>query len=178
MQWKDLTGEERFRVVEMARKGTKPLTEICQAFGVTRQTLSKAIAKAEAAMKAALEPKQPGRKGKSGEELKNIELSKKQSSLEKDVAHWKTRYEVAQAYIDIVHEQEEREMRADRNRRKRGRQKQKKKKLRTVTESSGKPPSTPEASSGAGEDSRLAVINGGADAGDRGTKPEAMEDEA
>lgn len=178
MQWKDLTGEERFRVVEMARKGTKSMTELCETFGVTRQTLTRAIATAEEAMKAALEPKKPGRKGKSEEEQKITQLSKQASSLEKDVEHWKTRYEVAQAYIDIVHEQEEREMRSERNRRKRDRKKQKKKKPRKATGAAGKSSGTSKPDSGNAGGSRLAVIDGGADAGDSDTKPEEMEEKA
>ena len=56
-----------------------------------------------------------------------MELSKQQSSLEKEVDHWKTRYEVAQAYIDITREEEESEARrVRRNRRKREKKKQKK----------------------------------------------------
>jgi len=128
MKWKELTGEERYRVVELARKGTKPISEICETFGVTRQTLTKAIATVEEVAKSALEPKKPGRKGKSEEALKITELSKKQLSTEKELEHWKTRYEVAQAYIDIVHEEEEK---TARNQRKRARKKQKKKKLRS-----------------------------------------------
>ena len=169
MKWNDLTGEERYRVVELARKGTKSISEICETFGVTRQTLTKAIATTEEAAKAALEPKKPGRKGKSEEALKIIELSRKQSSLEKDVDHWKTRYEVAKEYIDLVHEQEEK---TARNQRKRERQKQKEKKPRRSSTKSSR------THSGAAGGAKLAVIDGGANSGDTDAEPEAMEEEA
>ena len=169
MNWKDLNGEERYRIVEMARKGTKPITEICKAFGVTRQTLTKAIATAEAAARTALEPKKSGRKIKSEEEQKITELSKTQSSLEKEVEHWKTRYEVAKDYIDVVHEAEDRNAR---NQRKSERQKQKKKKPRRRTGKSSR------ASSGAAGGPKLAVIDGGTDSGDTNPEPESVEEEA
>jgi hypothetical protein len=49
-----------------------------------------------------LEPKKPGRKGKSAEEQEITELTKKTTGLQKTVKHWKTRYEVAQAFIDLM----------------------------------------------------------------------------
>ena len=69
MKWKELDGEERYRVVELARKGEVPLSEICETFGVSRQTLYRAMEKAERASMAALEPKTAGRKGKSEQEV-------------------------------------------------------------------------------------------------------------
>ncbi|MCP4602099.1 MAG: hypothetical protein GY847_16550, partial [Proteobacteria bacterium] len=96
----------------------------------------------------------------------------------KDVEHWKTRYEVAQAYIDIVHEQEEQEMRSERNRRKRERQKQKKKKTQKTTGLVDKLSGTSEPASGIAGGSRLALIDSGADVGNSDTKPEEMEEEA
>ena len=175
MQWKDLTGEERYRVVEMARRGTKTITELCETFGMSRQTLTKAIAKAEAAMKEALKPKPTGRKKKSEAEQQITTLSKQASSLEKDVAHWKTRYEVAQAYIDIVHEQEEREMRTERNRRKRERKKQKKKPSKSPVAGKASPASgaSPEAAGA----TPLAVVDGGGGSGHLDAEPEPLEEE-
>jgi transposase-like protein len=169
MEWKDLTGEERYRIVEMARKGKTPITKICETFGVTRQTLTKAIATAEEAAKMALATKKPGRKEKSEEEKRITELSKTQSSLEKDVEYWKTRYEVAQTYIDVTREEEEQ---MERNRRKRERQKQKKKKPR---KSKGTPKSSRKVS-GDGGGTRLAIIDGGADSGNTNGEPEEVEE--
>ena len=176
MQWKELTGEERFRVVEMARRGTKSIAELGETFGVSRQTLTKAIGTAETAMKEALEPKRPGRKGKSEEQQKITTLSKQASSLGKDVEHWKTRYEVAQAYIDIVHEQEDREMRAERNRRKRGRKKQQKKKPKKAAKVGSETPPASGASSIPAAGAQLAVLGSGAGPGHRNEEPETMEE--
>jgi transposase len=109
MKWKQMTGPERYRVVEMALRGEKSLKEISETFGVSRQVLSKAMEKVSQAAMEALEPKKSGRKGKSEEEKKLAELSQRASSLEKDVKHWKTRFEVAQAFIELTREQERRE---------------------------------------------------------------------
>lgn len=117
MDWKSMTGEERYRVVEMARKGEASMKDLCEMFGVSRQTLSLAMEKVERAALESLESRRPGRKGKSEEEKRITELSRTQSSLEKDLKHWKTRYEVAQAFIDLTREQEKAKARAERNRR-------------------------------------------------------------
>jgi transposase len=173
--WKEMTGEERYRVVELARRGTKSLKEICETFGVSRQTLHRALEKVEQAAKAALEPKRPGRKGKSEEEQRIIEISKKQSSLEQEVDNWKTRYEVAQAYIEItrdaVEAQEREDRKTERNRRKRERQKKK----RRAPAAAGKQPG---ATGEAGKRPRLAVVDDGAGAGDHDVEPEAVDEEA
>ena len=127
MKWKQMTGQERYRVVEMARKGEKSLKEICETFGVSRQALNKAMEKVSQAAMEVLEPKKSGRKGKSEEEKKVAELSQRATSLEKDVQHWKTRFEVAQAFIELTREQERRERR----------QGEKKKRLKTNKGASG-----------------------------------------
>jgi hypothetical protein len=89
--------------------------------------------------------------------------------LEKDVEHWKTRYEVAQAYIDIVREEE---AQMERNRRKQERQKQKKKKPRKA----GRASKFSRAASGKGGGPRLAVIDGGAGSGDTDGESEKVEE--
>jgi transposase-like protein len=102
MKWAQLSGEERFRVVEMARKGDVPITEICQTFGVSRQTLYRAMDKADEASRAALEPKRPGRQAPSAE---SVELKTKDAETQKlqaELASWKTKYEIAKAYLDLV----------------------------------------------------------------------------
>ena len=169
MDWKTMTGEERYRVVEMARKGEKSKKEICETFGVSRQTLNRALEKVEQAAMEALEPKRAGRKGKSEEEKQIMELSKRQSSLEKDVKHWKTRYEVAQAFIDITREQEEAELRVERNRRKRERRKQKKKPR------SG-PKSAARKARSDGSGARMAEKDDGIGAGDQRVEPGEMDE--
>jgi len=79
---------------------------------------------------------------------------------------------VAQAYIDIVHEEEEK---TARNQRKRARQKQKKKKPRRSVKAAARPSRTPGSAAGG---TKLAVIDGGANSGDTNEQPESVEEEA
>jgi transposase-like protein len=106
-KWSEMSGEERYRVVELARSGTVSMSELCESFAVTRQTLGRAMEKAEEAARAALEPGKPGRKGKSAEAERITELSKKQSSLEKEVESWKTKYAVMKRFADLARKQVE-----------------------------------------------------------------------
>lgn len=101
MQWKDLSGEERYRVVQMARKGEVPIQELCRTFGVSRQTLSEAMEKVDQAAMAALEPKSPGRKGPSPEAAALAEAKKTATTMEKDLAHWRTKYEIAMTFVEL-----------------------------------------------------------------------------
>ena len=101
MKWKELDGEERYRVVEVARKGEVPIKEICETFGVSRQTLYRAMNKADEASAAALEPKRPGRKGKTLGEQEVAELTARVAELEQEQETWKTKYEVAKAFLDL-----------------------------------------------------------------------------
>lgn len=101
MLWKDLSGEERYRVVQMARKGEVPIQELCTTFGVSRQTLSEAMEKVDQAAMAALEPKSPGRKGPTPEVAALAEARKATTTLEKDLAHWKTKYEIAMTFVEL-----------------------------------------------------------------------------
>lgn len=101
MQWKALSGEERYRVVQMARKGEVPVQELCTTFGVSRQTLSEAMEKVDQAAMAALEPKVPGRKGPSPEAAALGEAKKATTALAKDLAHWKTKYEIAMTFVEL-----------------------------------------------------------------------------
>lgn len=101
MKWKDLSGEERFRVVEMARKDEVPVKELCKTFGVSRQSLKIAMEKADQAAMEALSPKSPGRKGRSKEEVEISSMRKEKACLEKDLRHWKTKYEIAMTFVDL-----------------------------------------------------------------------------
>ena len=101
MKWKNLSGEERYRVVEMARKGEVPIKELCKTFGMSRQTLNMAMEKVDRAAMQALEPKSPGRKGRSKKDVQIAQVSKEKASLEKDLVHWKQKYEVAMTFVDL-----------------------------------------------------------------------------
>ncbi len=101
MNWKDLSGPERYRVLDLARKGEMSIREICQAFGVSRQALSRAMERADQASIEALEPRRPGRKPKPEGEVKSRELVARQEGLEKELAHWKQKYEVARTFLEL-----------------------------------------------------------------------------
>lgn len=154
MKWKDMTGEERYRIVEMAQKGDQSLAEICRTFEVSRQILHKAMAQVSQAAVEALEPQKPGRKGKSPEQVQIGELQQKTTGLEKEVNHWKTRYEVAQAFIDLSRDMEQKKSR------------QKKKQRRSAK----KVHSTRPASS-------MAALDDGRDSRDTEAKPGEMDEQ-
>ncbi len=135
IKWKELSGEERFRVVELARQGEASIKELCETFGVSRQTLSKAIEKADQAAVEALEPKAPGRKPKPPEQVRAEQLEQKTEQLQAELKHWQKKYEVAKTLIDLQRKlergeplpgEEEETPGKKRNRRKRQRRKAKK----------------------------------------------------
>lgn len=101
MQWKELSGQERYRVVQMARKGEVPIQELCRTFGVSRTTLSEAMEKVDRAAMAELEPKAPGRKGPSPEAAALTEAKKAKGDLEKELEHWKMKYEIAMTFVEL-----------------------------------------------------------------------------
>jgi hypothetical protein len=67
----------------------------------------------------ALEPKKSGRKAKTEEEQEISILSKQSTSLKKELNQWKTRYEVAQAFIDLTREEERRLSREEKKKKRR-----------------------------------------------------------
>ena len=101
LKWKELSGEERYRVVEMARKGELPLSELCKTFGVSRQTLYRAMDAADRASAEALEPKKRGRKPRPASESRSTELEASNAGLQKELEHWKTKYQVARTMLDL-----------------------------------------------------------------------------
>jgi len=101
MKWKELNGEARYRVVQMAREGKVPIKALCQSFGVSRQSLKTAMDKADQAAMEALTPKSPGRKGKSKEQAEAEAMKQEKVSLEKELDRWKQKYEIAMTFVDI-----------------------------------------------------------------------------
>ena len=101
MKWKDLGGEERYRVLELARKGEMSLKQICETFGVSRQVLNRAMEKADRASVEALEPKKPGKKPKAPQAVEIEQLAAKRTDLEKELEHWKQKYEVARTFLEL-----------------------------------------------------------------------------
>jgi transposase-like protein len=101
MKWKKLSGQERYRVVQMVRERKIPIKEICRSFGVSRQTLKTSMDKAEQASMEALTPKSPGRKGKSKAQSEADMIKQEKDSLQKELDRWKQKYEIAMAFLDI-----------------------------------------------------------------------------
>lgn len=101
VKWQELSGEERYRVVEMARKGEVPLTELCRTFGVSRQTLYRAMEAADRASAEALEPKKRGRKPRPLSEVRRTELEASNAGLQEQLEHWQTKYQVVRTMLDL-----------------------------------------------------------------------------
>ena len=101
LKWTELSGQERYRVVMLARQGDVEVSRLCQSFGVSRQTLYRAMEAADQASMEALEPKQRGRKPTPVSEVQARELTHTNNSLQKELAHWKMKYEVAKTFIDL-----------------------------------------------------------------------------
>ena len=101
MKWQELSGEERYRVVELARKGEIPIRELCRTFGVSRQTLYRAMEAADQASMAALEPKRRGRKPRPESEVQREELEQEKADLQKELGRWRQKYEIAKTILDL-----------------------------------------------------------------------------
>ena len=101
MKWKDLGGEERYRVLELARKGEMSLKQICETFGVSRQVLNRAMEKADRASVEALEPQKPGKKPKAPQAVEIEQLAASKTDLEKELKHWQKKYEVAKTFLEL-----------------------------------------------------------------------------
>jgi transposase len=101
MKWKDLGGEERYRVLELARKGEMSLKQICETFGVSRQVLNRAMEKADRASVEALEPQKPGKKPKAPQAVEIEQLAARKTDLEKELQHWQKKYEVAKTFLEL-----------------------------------------------------------------------------
>jgi transposase len=70
------------------------MTQLCQMFGITRQTLYRAMEAADAAAKEALAPKPPGRKKKPADETEVESLQQELTAKQKELARWQQKYEV------------------------------------------------------------------------------------
>ncbi len=101
MQWKDLSAEERYRVVEMAMTGQATVKELSRSFGASPKTLYKAIEEARAGAITALEPKKPGRKPTPSSERQASESEKEKEAITRELEHWKTKYEIAKTFLDL-----------------------------------------------------------------------------
>ena len=101
MKWQELSGEERYRVVELARVGEVSISELCRTFGVSRQTLYRALEAADRAAIDALEPKRRGRKPRPESQVRAQELETEREDLHKELSRWRQKYEVAKTVLDL-----------------------------------------------------------------------------
>ena len=101
MKWEKLSGEERYRVVELARSSQVDKAELCRTFGVSRQILNRAIRHADEASVSALEPKKAGRPGKSAEDAELTELKADHKKLQKKLKEAEQRAEIAKAFLEL-----------------------------------------------------------------------------
>lgn len=101
MKWKELSGPDRYQAIRMLMEGTVSMAELSRTFEVSRQTLSRARELAEQAAMDALEPKQPGRKGKSDTDRQIEALQQTAAQLRKDLALEKKKVQIAQAFLDL-----------------------------------------------------------------------------
>jgi len=101
LKWKDLNGQERYRVVELIRKQEVQIQDLCRTFGVSRQTLHRAVAAADQAAIDALKSKPRGRRPEPAPDKQVKDLTKENHRLEKDLHQMSQRYEVAKALLDL-----------------------------------------------------------------------------
>ena len=101
LKWKDLDGQERYRVVELIRKQEVQIQDLCRTFGVSRQTLHRAVAAADQAAVDALKSKPRGRKPEPATGRQVKDLTRENLRLEKDLHQMSQRYEVAKALLDL-----------------------------------------------------------------------------
>lgn len=100
-RWQDLTGEARWEVIEQARRGQIQVTELCRSFGISRQTLYRAMETADRAAKEALAPKPPGRKRKPADRTELEALRQELAFREQELARWQQKFEVAKTLLGL-----------------------------------------------------------------------------
>jgi transposase len=125
LKWKELSGQERYRVVMLVRKGEVSVQQLCKSFGVSRQTLYRAMEAADQAAMEALEPKRRGRKPTPVSEVEAKELTTSNTSLKKELEHWKTKYEVAKTFIELERQLDQKSSQSGRGEKKHRRRRKK-----------------------------------------------------
>lgn len=101
LKWKNLDGEQKYEVVELARRQGMPIQELCATFGVSRQTLYRAMEAADRAAIDALSPKPRGRPPVPVTQKEILDLRTRNKELEQDLKQQKLKNEVAQALLDL-----------------------------------------------------------------------------
>ena len=101
LKWKDLDGEQKYEVVELVRRQEVSVTELCATFGVSRQTLYRAVETADRASMKALAPKPKGRPPVPATQKEIQALRKRNKELEQDLKKQKLKNEVAKALLEL-----------------------------------------------------------------------------
>ena len=101
VRWQNLSGQERLQVIERARQGLVTQTELCRAFGMSRQVLHRALKTVEEAATEALEPKRPGRKKPPASETRIKELEQSVKQKERELSNLQQKCEVMQTLLEL-----------------------------------------------------------------------------
>lgn len=101
MKWQQLEPDQRYQIVEMALAGKAKTADLCKTFGMSRQTLYRAMDLARKGAMEALTPKAAGRPAKPESQVREEELEKRLSLQGKELEHWKTKFEVATALLEL-----------------------------------------------------------------------------
>jgi len=101
LRWKDLDGQQKYEIVELARKPGTQVQELCRTFGVSRQTLYRAMEAADKAAIEALSPKPKGRPPVPVTQKEIQSLRTRNKELEEDLKRQKLKNQVAQALLDL-----------------------------------------------------------------------------
>ncbi len=110
VRWKDLSGQERYQVITLMRKGQVEIKELCRSFGVSRQTLYRAAEAADKASVTALTQKPRGRKRQPASETQLKDLQTQKKKLEKELNQMSQKYEIAQTLLDLQRQAERGEL--------------------------------------------------------------------
>ena len=101
LKWRDLDGRQKYEVVELARRRGIAIKELCRTFGISRQTLYRAMDAADKAAIEALSPKPKGRPPVAPSRKEIQDLEQRNKALEQDLKQQKLKSEVAQALLDL-----------------------------------------------------------------------------
>jgi transposase-like protein len=101
LKWKNLDGQQKYEIVELARKQGTQVQEVCKTFGISRQTLYRAMEAADKAAIEALSPKPKGRPPVQPSQREIEALQNRNKELEQDLKQQKLKNQVAQALLEL-----------------------------------------------------------------------------
>ena len=101
LEWKNLDGQQKYEIVELARKPETSVTDLCKTFQISRKTLYRAMDIADAAAAAALTAKPKGRPPNPVMQKEVKDLHVRNRKLESDLKRERLKNEVAQALLEL-----------------------------------------------------------------------------